>query len=57
MQNLLLQEAQAEVASLRRDLYETRRVAEERRQAVQSLTAARDGLQVRNELLPLIVPG
>jgi superfamily I DNA/RNA helicase len=41
---LLLGEAQEEIASLRSELYGTRRVAEERRQANEALTRARDEL-------------
>mmetsp|Transcript_2503 Transcript_2503/g.6433 ORF Transcript_2503/g.6433 Transcript_2503/m.6433 type:complete len:556 (-) Transcript_2503:205-1872(-) len=48
---LLLNEAQQEVASLRANLYNTRRLAEERRQAVQALTTERDGLRVRVQQL------
>ena len=44
VQTMLLNEAQQEIAALRNDLYNTRRVAEERRQAVEALTAARDKL-------------
>jgi len=44
VQALLLQEAQQEIASLRTDLYNTRRLAEERRQAVVSLTSANQQL-------------
>lgn len=48
---LLLNEAQQEIASLRSDLYNQRRVAEERRQAVQSLTTERDGLHAHVQQL------
>lgn len=41
---LLLQEAQEEIGSLRSELYSTRRVAEERRQANESLSKAKDEL-------------
>jgi hypothetical protein len=41
---LLLREAQEEIGSLRSELYGTRRVAEERRQANEALTKARDDL-------------
>lgn len=44
VQALLLQEAQQEIATLRTDLYNTRRIAEERRQALQALTNTRDQL-------------
>jgi DNA repair exonuclease SbcCD ATPase subunit len=42
VQALLLQEAQQEISSLRTDLYAQRRVAEERRQALQAVTLERD---------------
>jgi chromosome segregation ATPase len=45
VQALLLQEAQQEISSLRTDLYSQRRVAEERRQALQAVTLERDTLR------------
>ena len=42
--SLLLQEAQQEIASLRSELYSTRRQAEDRRIAVASISATRDSL-------------
>ncbi|WIA17235.1 hypothetical protein OEZ85_014109 [Tetradesmus obliquus] len=41
---VLVQEAQQEIGNLRAELYSTRRIAEERRQALDAMTAARDQL-------------
>ena len=51
VQALLLQEAQAEIASLRTDLYTYRRQAEDRRQAISALTTAKDQLTAQVESL------
>lgn len=42
---MLLQEAQTQVASLRTDLHVARRVAEERKQALEGLVRANEGLK------------
>lgn len=44
---LLLQEAQSEIANLRTDLYNTRRLAEERRQALTSATTSYEAFKVQ----------
>lgn len=49
--SLLLQESQQEIASLRSELYSTRRQAEDRRQAVATVSAARDSLSGQVEQL------
>lgn len=51
VQTLLLQEAQQEIAVLRTDLYNTRRLAEERRQSEQALQAAQASLKAQVEQL------
>jgi predicted RNase H-like nuclease (RuvC/YqgF family) len=48
---LLLQEAQQECAALRADLYQTRRIAEERRQHEQTLTKANQELTAQVQSL------
>lgn len=51
MGSLLLKEAHLEISGLRKDLYNTRRLGEERRQAVDALTSSRDQLSKQVEQL------